>query len=157
MIVFDLKCGAGHIFEAWFSNSESFGDQKARALLSCPICGSADVDKAVMAPNIAPKGNQRASVPAQPVMSDAATAPDAVVAEVKQILSHLAKLQASLLEKSEWVGRDFAQKARAMDAGELDPALIHGQTTPEEAKELLEEGIAVAPLIFPVVPPEKQN
>jgi hypothetical protein len=153
MIVFDLKCDHGHVFEAWFANSEAFDDQKAHGLLACPICGIAQVDKAVMAPNVAPKGNQRRAAADLPAMAESPTAP----AEVKEVLSKLAKLQAALLEKSEYVGNEFATKARAMDAGEIDPAIIHGQTTPEEAKALLEEGIAVTPLLFPIVPPEKQN
>lgn len=153
MIVFDLKCGDGHVFEAWFANSEAFIDQQQRGLLACPICNSTHVEKAVMAPNVAPKGNQRSNAPSVPAVIENPASPP----EVKEVLSKLAAMQAALLEKSEWVGRDFASKARAMDAGEIDQTLIHGQTTPEEARELLDEGIAVTPLLFPVVPPEKQN
>ncbi|MFM7028806.1 MAG: DUF1178 family protein [Chakrabartia sp.] len=152
MIVFDLKCRDGHVFEAWFANSKAFEDQKGQGLLACPLCGAAEVDKAVMAPNVAAKGNQRAAAPL-PAQTKAEPAP----AEVKALLETLAKAQAALLEKSEWVGQDFASKARAMDAGEIDASLIHGQTTPQEAKALIEEGIGVLPLPFPVVPPEKQN
>lgn len=152
MIVFDLKCDSSHVFEAWFGSSDAFEDQKARNLLCCPICGSAAVDKAVMAPNVAMKGNQR---PTQPV-SIANDPPDAP-AEIKAVLEKVAAVQAELLKKSEWVGKDFAQKARAMEAGEIDPALIHGQASPDEAQALVEDGISVMPLLIPVVPPEKQN
>lgn len=157
MIVFDLKCGTGHVFEAWFANSASFDDQKRRGLLACPLCGTADVEKAVMAPNVAPKGNQRAeTLPQKEVVSSTpATQPSPT--EVKAFMETLAKAQAALLEKSEWVGRDFATMARAMDDGEIDQARIHGQTTPEEAKSLIEDGIGVMPLPFPVIPPDKQN
>ena len=155
MIVFDLKCAAGHVFEAWFANSAAYESQKAEGLLACPLCGTSTVDKAIMAPNVAPKGNQRALAPASPVASVAT--PDPSAGEVKAFLETLAKAQAALLEKSQWVGRDFASKARAMEAGEVDASLIHGQTTPEEAKSLIEEGIGVVPLPFPVIPPEKQN
>ncbi len=157
MIVFDLKCGQGHVFEAWFANSEAFADQKAKGFLACPLCGAADIEKAVMAPNVAPKGNQRAeTLPAAP-MATSAPAAEPSPADVKALLETLAKAQAALLEKSEWVGRDFASKAWAMDAGEMDQALIHGQTTADEAKSLIEDGIAVVPLPFPVIPPDKQN
>ena len=152
MIVFDLKCDGAHVFEAWFASSEAFDDQKARKLLSCPICGSSAVDKAVMAPNVAKKGNQR-SAQAVTMASDPPHAP----AEIKTVLEKVAAVQAELLKKSEWVGKDFAQKARAMDAGEIDPSLIHGQATPDEAQSLIEDGISVMPLLIPVVPPEKQN
>lgn len=154
MIVFDLKCEHNHIFEAWFGNSDAFVDQKQKGLLSCPLCGSAQVDKAVMAPNVAAKSNQRRD-PASSMPVPAAHAPKA--ADMKALMQSLAKAQAALLEKSQWVGKDFASKARAMEAGEIDHALIHGQTTPEEAKSLIDDGIDVMPLPFPVVPPEKQN
>lgn len=152
MIVFDLKCDASHVFEAWFASSEAYEDQKARSLLCCPICGSMSVDKAVMAPNVAKKGNQRSERPLT-VTND----PPAAPAEIKAVLEKVAAVQAELLKKSEWVGKDFAQKARAMDAGDIDPALIHGQASPDEAQALLEDGISVMPLLIPVVPPEKQN
>jgi hypothetical protein len=155
VIVFDLKCATGHVFEAWFANSTAYENQKAEGLLACPLCGTSAVDKAIMAPNVAPKGNQRAESPAAPVAS--VGTPDPSAGEVKAFLETLAKAQASLLEKSQWVGRDFASKARAMEAGEAEAKLIHGQTTPEEAKSLIEEGIGVVPLPFPVIPPEKQN
>lgn len=157
MIVFDLKCGGGHVFEAWFANSASFDDQKQRHLLVCPMCGTAEVDKAVMAPNVAAKGNQRAEVIRAADAPSPDVAPQPSPAEVKAFMTTLAKAQAALLEKSEWVGRDFATMARAMDDGDIDQALIHGQTTPEEAKSLIEDGIGVMPLPFPVIPPDKQN
>lgn len=157
MIVFDLKCGTGHVFEAWFANSASFDDQKRRGLLACPMCGTADVEKAVMAPNVAPKGNKRTETLPHNEVAATPTAPQPSPTEVKAFMETLAKAQAVLLEKSEWVGRDFATVARAMDDGEIDQALIHGQTTPEEAKSLIEDGIGVVPLPFPVIPPDKQN
>ncbi len=157
MIVFDLKCGAGHVFEAWFANSASFDDQRLRNLLICPLCGTPEVDKAVMAPNVGAKGNQRAeAIPAKEAPAQAPAASPSP-AEVKVFMETLAKAQAKLLEKSEWVGRDFANVARAMDEGEIDHALVHGQTTPEEAKALIDDGIGVMPLPFPVIPPDKQN
>ena len=72
-------------------------------------------------------------------------------------MAELAKLQAHALEKSEWVGASFANRARAMHEGEEEHALIHGQATAEEARELIEDGVTVSPLPFPVVPPEARN
>lgn len=152
MIVFDLKCTTGHVFEAWFANSEAFQEQKARNLLSCPMCGASDVDKAVMAPNVPAKGNQRPQAGVN-MVSDA----PAASADLKAMMAKIAAVQAEIIKNSQWVGRDFAQQARAMDAGEMDHALIHGQTSAEEARDLLENGISVMPLLIPVVPPEKQN
>lgn len=152
MIVFDLKCISGHVFEAWFVSSDAFQDQKARNLLSCPLCGVIDVGKAIMAPNVPAKANQRRESNVT-LANDVPTAATAV----KAVLAKLAAVQAELIKNSQWVGRDFAQQARAMDAGEIDAALIHGQTSPDEARGLLEDGISVMPLLLPVIPPEKQN
>lgn len=69
----------------------------------------------------------------------------------------IAEAQAEALKSSRWVGGDFAETAREMHYGEREPEMVHGQATPDEARELLEEGIAVAPVLFPVVPPDKAN
>ncbi len=147
MIVFDLRCTSGHVFEAWFGSSDAFEDQRARGLLSCPFCADTSIARAVMAPNIAAKGNVQPAAPA------GMPAPAAMKAAIRA----LAEAQRKALEKSEWVGSAFADKARAMHVGEIDPAPIHGQTTPGEAKALAEEGVPVAPLPFPVVPPDVIN
>jgi len=157
MIVFDLECRtAKHRFEGWFSSSEDFNNQRERGLVSCPHCGSADVGKAVMAPNLGRKGNQIETRPpaakAQPMSKGPQLPPEAV-----QMMQKLATLQAEALKESRWVGDSFAEDARAMHYGERDLENIHGQTTLEEAKELLDEGIQVAPLPFPVAPPGKAN
>ncbi len=137
MIVFDLKCGGGHVFEAWFASSAAFEEQAAAAQVRCPICDDAEVVKAAMAPNIPAKGNTR---------------PDP-----KTALRALAAAQAKALENSQWVGKAFPDRARAMHAGEEAHAPIHGQATLAEAKALVDEGVAVAPLPLPVKPPETLN
>jgi hypothetical protein len=153
LIVFDLKCGNGHVFEAWFASSSAFEDQKGRGLLACALCDDVSINKAPMAANVPAKGN--ASRPAALESMAAPTEPGA--AEIKEFLGAMAKVQSKLLEDSKWVGRDFDQKARAMDAGEIDRATIHGEVTRAEAEALLEDGIAALPLPFPVIPPEKRN
>ncbi|MCC2976381.1 DUF1178 family protein [Sphingomonas sp. PL-96] len=145
MIVFDLRCDGGHVFEAWFGSSADYAEQQARGLVRCPLCDSATVEKAVMAPNVAAKGNQRS--PAEPAVPDA----------MKAALAALAKAQAKALEGSEWVGSRFADRARAMHLGEETTAPIHGQATIEEARALVDEGVSVAPLPLPVVPPSARN
>lgn len=158
MIVFDLACADGrHVFEAWFGSTADYEDQRARNLLSCPICGSADIDKAVMAPRIGAKGN-RPAAPAEggpaavPMASGAASA-----AAMKAMLQALAQAQAKALEGSEFVGKRFAEEARAIHLGEIEQRPIHGQATAEQAKSLIEDGIPVAPLPFPVRPPGQDN
>jgi hypothetical protein len=153
VIVFDLKCATGHVFEAWFGSSAAYEAQRAGGLVECPLCGSADVAKAVMAPNVGAKGNQRSVAPAAPVESAGAPSPEAI----KVAMAAIATMQAKMLEKSQWVGTAFAEKARAMHLGEETVTQIHGQATPEQAQELIEEGVPVAPLIVPVVPPESRN
>ncbi len=150
MIVFDLKCAiGGHVFEAWFGSSEDYEGQRARNLVSCPICGDHDVGKALMAPAVPAKSNR---APASISMS---STPDP--AKLQAMMEKLATLQAEVLRDSTWVGRAFADTARAIHYGEQDRSSIYGEVAPEEAKALIEEGVEVAPLLFPVVPPEARN
>ena len=147
MIVFDLACGQGHVFEAWFGSSGDYEDQRTRGLVACPVCGAGDVAKAAMAPNVAPKGNRAGP----PVPMQGGTPPPA---EAKAMLAALARAQAKMLEGSEHVGPRFAAEARAIHDGDAPERQIHGQATRAEAKALIEEGVAVMPLPLPVVPPE---
>jgi hypothetical protein len=152
MIVFDLACDAGHRFEGWFASSNDFAGQQARGLVACPECGSAEVTKAPMAPAVPRKGNQVAETRPQQAMVSAPLPPEAV-----EVLAKLAALQKEALKQSRWVGKDFAEQSREMHYGERDVETIHGQATLEEARDLLEEGIAVMPLPFPVAAPEDLN
>lgn len=154
MIVFDLECRAlGHRFEGWFANSGDFAAQQQRGLVSCPHCGSGDVAKAVMAPNVGRKGNQTA--PAQ--ASSQAMVGGEMPAEAKELMAKLAAMQAEALKQSRWVGKGFAGESRKMHYGEAETETIHGQATAQEAKDLLDEGIALMPLPFPVAPPDELN
>lgn len=155
MIVFDLSCADGHRFEGWFGSSADYDDQQARGLLECPHCGSGEVSKAPMAPAVPAKGNQRQEVLPPQAAQPMANTP--MPPQVQQALAALAKAQAEALKRSTWVGAKFAEESRAMHYGERDEAPIHGQATLAEAKALIEEGVPVAPLPFPVAPPEKLN
>lgn len=148
MIVFDLRCGHGHVFEAWFRSSTDYEDQRGRTLVACPICADTRVDKAVMAPNVGAKGN-RAAPATRPI--------DVVPDKVKQAFATIAAMQAQMLETSEWVGTAFADRARAMHLGDVPTQQIHGQASLDEARALADEGVPVAPLLIPVVPPEAHN
>lgn len=147
MIVFDLRCSHGHVFEAWFASSAAYEDQRERSLVSCPLCADTVIEKAVMAPNVAAKGNA----------GKANAGPPATPVAVKEMLRALATAQRRALEGSRWVGQGFATEARAMHLGEQEHAPIHGQATVEEAKALIDEGVSVAPLLLPVLPPEQAN
>lgn len=135
MIVFDLRCrDSGDVFEAWFQSSADYEEQKARGLVQCPVCQSAAIEKAPMAPRV-------------PAKSPAVSLP----------LEQLAALQARILTDSEWVGDRFAEEARSIHLGEAEIRAVHGSATPAEAKSLIEEGVPVAPLPLPVVPPNQVN
>ncbi|WP_019517165.1 DUF1178 family protein [Sphingomonas sp. Mn802worker] len=142
MIVFDLRCPGDHVFEVWFASSAAFEEQRARGLVSCPTCGSGQIEKAVMAPRVGAKGNSVA----------AAARPD-----LKTVLNAIATEQAAALRNSNWVGKDFATEARAIHDGEKPDRLIHGQATAAEARALIDDGVPVAPLLVPVTPPESLN
>ena len=172
MIVFDLICDESHTFEGWFASSGDFEQQCAEGLVSCPICGSEAVTKAPMAPAVPTKSNARDALPSTQ-NADSADSADKIEAEktasahpvanqpmppaVAQAFAELAKAQAKALEKSEYVGSKFAEEARSMHYGEKDAAPIHGHATRKEAEDLVDEGVAVAPLIVPVSPPEELN
>lgn len=143
MIVFDLRCSGGHVFEAWFASSAAFEAQASARQVRCPVCDDAAVAKALMAPNIPAKTNRAA--PAPPPQ------------QAKALLKAIASAQAKALEQSEWVGPAFADRARAMHDGEETPATIHGQATPAEAKALIDDGVPVLPLLLPVVPPQTRH
>lgn len=133
MIVFDLQCREDcGTFEAWFRSSSDYEEQREAGLVQCPVCQSANVDKAPMAPSVPRKGPSGG-------------------------LARLAALQAAMLRNSRWVGDDFASTARAMHEGEMEPAQVHGNATVEQAKSLIEDGVPVAPLIVPVTPPNQIN
>lgn len=154
MIVYDLACTEGHRFEGWFSSSGDFENQRKRGLISCPSCGSAEVTKAPMAPAVPAKGNSRQEVlpPETRPMANTPMPP-----EMQKAMAALAQAQAEVLKNSTWVGDSFAEETRKMHYGERDEAPIHGQASLAEAKALIEEGVPVAPLPFPVAPPEKLN
>jgi hypothetical protein len=141
VIVFDLKCADGHVFEAWFGSSGDYDAQLSRGLVDCPVCGSKEIGKAVMAPRVN-VGEGRGDV-----------SPD----QAKAVLRALATAQGEALKNSRWVGRRFAEEARAMHSGERSTETIHGQATRAEAKALIEEGVPVAPLPLPVSPPESTH
>ena len=133
MIVFDLHCLAGgETFEAWFRSNADYDEQCAAGLVQCPYCQSDKVAKAPMAPSVPRKSGDGA-------------------------LAKIAALQAEMLKDSRWVGNEFTDTARAMHSGEIEPAQVHGCATLAEAKSLADDGVPVAPLPLPVIPPTQLN
>ena len=162
MIAFDLNCGNGHQFEGWFRSSSDFQAQTSMGMLACPLCNDKMVKKALSVPNVPRKDNQRSKhLPAVPAIAPHPVAnmplAENLPPEVTEMVQKLARAQAEMLDKSLWVGGKFAETARAMHYGEEQNQQIHGETSADEARALHEEGIAVAPLLFPVVPPSAKN
>ncbi|MBJ7254993.1 MAG: DUF1178 family protein [Sphingomonadaceae bacterium] len=162
MITFDLNCSNGHQFEGWFASSADFDAQKSSGLLACPTCNDGMIQKALSVPNVPRKGNQRPAL--LPSMAPAAAEtvadapPTAILPSVmSELVQKLARAQSEMLDNSQWVGGKFAETARAIYYGEEPDRLIHGETSSDEAKALVEEGVGIAPLLFPVVPPSAKN
>jgi hypothetical protein len=162
MIAFDLHCSGGHRFEGWFASSVDYDRQQAGGLISCPVCDDRGVQKALSVPNVGRKGNQAVEVaannpaPAEPVSGEVMNAPTLPPAMV-EMMHKLAAAQTDMLKESQWVGREFAETARAIHYGEESERRIHGETSVDEAEALADEGISVAPLPFPVIPPAAKN
>jgi hypothetical protein len=124
MILFDLRCKDGHAFEAWFRDSAAYEDQAAVGDLACPVCGSVEVSKALMAPAV----NSRPKI-------DAAQAAEAMRLW-RRVQNHIEK-------NFDHVGPRFAEEARKIHHGEAEKRSIYGEATRTEAKELRDEGIEV--------------
>ena len=133
MIVFDLQClDGGETLEAWFGSNADYEEQRAGGFVQCPMCRSSNVAKAPMAPRVPRKGGDNP-------------------------LQQLAAIQSELLKNSRWVGDEFAETARAMHSGEIEHEQVHGSASLEQAKSLVEDGVPVAPLPLPVIPPTDVN
>lgn len=123
MIKYDLKCEQHHRFEAWFRNSAGYDEQLAAGEIACPECGTAKVEKAIMAPRLPGKAN------AQPAAA---------------IRKELVKLREAVERDCDYVGPGFAEEARKIHYGETEARSIYGETSREDAKELADEGVAFA-------------
>ena len=135
MIKYALICTAEHEFEAWFSSSSSYDDQAKRGLVECPVCGSTQVSKQIMAPSIKDSGEKKSK------------------AITKKDFEKVAgKVREHIAETHDYVGDNFASEARAMYYGEQDHRPVWGETSTEDAKALAEEGVPATPLPAPFAP-----
>jgi hypothetical protein len=148
MIRYALKCENAHHFDSWFKSADAFESLNASGMVSCPICGSEKVEKAIMAPRLTTargKENTPAAPPAKGDLSKPAS----------EVEAKLAAMRKHVEENSDYVGMSFAAEARKMHDGEIPRRAIYGEAKPQEAKKLLEEGVPVAPL--PFMPQRKTN
>ena len=145
MIHYQLRCGQSHGFDGWFNDSASFEKQAKLGLIECPECGGTDIDRALMAPALA-KGS---SLPV-PVAEPSPPAPAESTEKAAtgrlpaQMLAALQRIRAEVEKNCDYVGPAFADQARAMHRGEIEPKGIYGETTEEQAESLADEGISVA-------------
>lgn len=158
MIHYSLRCEDGHDFESWFASSSAYDKQVKRKLVTCPVCGTAKVEKAIMAPRLARTDNDRsAPEEALPTPAPAAPEPKAPVAMIspqeREFRQKLKALRDHLTQNAEHVGARFPEEARKMHYGEIEHRSIYGEASPDEAEALHEEGIEFHPL--PVLPEDR--
>jgi len=151
MKVFDLQCALRHSFEGWFGSEADFVDQMARQLVQCPVCGDAQVEKLLSAPrlnlNRSPMPQAQSTDVAEPAgTSETSVAMASPQTELTQTVLRLAR---AMLEQTEDVGSQFAEEARKIHYGESQARAIRGQATPQQTRELLEEGVHVMPFMLP--------
>ena len=146
MIHYQLRCGQDHGFDGWFKDSTSFEKQAKRGLIECPECGGTDVERALMAPALAKRDNPPAVIEEPASAPVEAPAPEKVATGrlPAQMLAVLQRMRAEVEKNCDYVGPDFADQARAMHRGEVEPKAIYGESTEEQAESLAEEGISVA-------------
>jgi hypothetical protein len=157
MIRYALHCEHGHDFESWFQNSAAYDKQTKRALIACPICGSAKVEKAIMAPRLghaqAPEPPNVPPLPAPGAPPAPAKAPVAMMSPPeRELRKKLKELREHITKNADYVGPRFPEQARKIHYGEIEHRSIYGEASPDEAKDLHEEGIDFHPL--PILPDE---
>ncbi len=132
MIKYRLVCSQDHEFDGWFAGSKAFDAQVADGEIACPICANTDIRKALMAPSVVTSKRSKRHV-----------TPSETVEQVQILMS---KVRAHVENSFDYVGDQFADEARRIHYGEADEREIYGEATLDEAQELVEEGVPVAPL-----------
>jgi hypothetical protein len=160
MIRYTLRCEREHNFESWFQDSTAYDTQVKRKLVSCPVCDSVKIEKAIMAPRIVgKKSRERAEpVPGPPPSAEgpATPAPSAtplLMTQERELRAKIKELRDHIVKNADNVGEKFPNEARKMHYGEIEHRPIYGEASPEEAKSLIEEGVEVSPL--PVLPDDR--
>lgn len=141
MILYALKCSCNHQFESWFKSGDAFDKLKQASMVNCPLCGGSKIEKALMSPKLS-KNKAKKTLNKKNKTSLKHNK------SVEEILRHIR-------DNSEYVGVEFVSEVRAIHAGETPKRSIYGEAKPQEAQELLDEGIPIASL--PIIPPSKIN
>jgi hypothetical protein len=155
MIRYALNCDRGHAFESWFANSAAYDKQAKRALVACPICDSTKVTKAIMAPRLGrAEAAEAETIPAppQPAPTPMPMPMPVMSPPERELRKKLKELREHITKNSDYVGPSFPEQARKIHYGEIEHRSIYGEASPDEAKELHEEGIEFHPL--PILPDE---
>ena len=159
MIRYSLICDKRHEFESWFADSAAYDKQAKRGLVSCPLCGSAKVEKAIMAPRLARKDKSGQivapadEVAAPPPPAEAPTSVAMISPQEREFRAKLKELRHHLTANADNVGKKFPEVARKMHYGEVEHRSIYGEASTADAAELIEEGIELHPL--PILPDER--
>jgi len=160
MIRYALRCERNHAFESWFQSSSAYESQVKRKLVSCPVCNSVKVEKAIMAPRIvSKKGREKANPAPAPMQAPAsaetpATGPTPLLmAQERELRAKLKELRDHIVSNADNVGERFPTEARKMHYGDIEHRPIYGEASPEEARALIDEGVEVSPL--PVLPDDR--
>lgn len=157
MIRYTLRCERDHGFESWFQSSSAYDSQVRRKLVSCPVCNSTKVEKAIMAPQIVSKKGRDNTAPAPAAPAEVATTESAstplLMAQERELRAKLKELRDHIVKNADNVGERFPNEARKMHYGDIEHRPIYGEASPEEARSLIEEGVEVAPL--PVLPDDR--
>ena len=155
MIRYSLRCDRDHAFESWFQSSAAYDSQVRRKLVTCPACGSAKVEKAIMAPRIVGKKGREKAAPAPaaenvPAVNESTSL---MMAQERELRAKLKELRDHIVKNADNVGERFPNEARKMHYGDIEHRPIYGEASPEEARSLIEEGVEVSPL--PVLPEDR--
>jgi hypothetical protein len=158
MIRYSLRCEKDHSFESWFQSSSAYDAQVRRKLVACPVCGSAKVEKAIMAPQIVSKKGREIAAPAhEPAASATEIAAPAstplLMAQERELRAKLKELRDHIVKNADNVGERFPNEARKMHYGDMEHRPIYGEASPDEARALIDEGVEVSPL--PVLPEDR--
>ena len=157
MIRYTLRCEQDHSFESWFQNSAAYDSQVKRKLVTCPVCSSTKVEKAIMAPRIvSKKGRDKAPVPVEAPAEAAAPAAEStplMMAQERELRAKIKELRDHIVKNADNVGERFPNEARKMHYGDIEHRPIYGEASPEEARSLIDEGVEVSPL--PVLPDDR--
>jgi hypothetical protein len=154
MIRYNLRCERGHEFESWFQSSSAYESQERRHLIDCPVCGSAKVERAIMAPGIiGKKGRAKAQPAPLPAEAPAGESTPLMMAQERELRAKLKELRDHIVKNADNVGERFPNEARKMHYGDIEHRPIYGEASPEEARALVDEGVEVSPL--PTLPEDR--